>query len=133
MKQLTGLLFVSWLLAACSQTNTMPTDPLTPVEQPAQEVVEVLPEPTKIPILVSPTIPSEPPTPTEAIGLEPPTTAVEPTVTVEPIDVEPSTEPETIVKPAPDQPAQVNGSYEGTYYRGSADAPVTLIDYSDFL
>jgi hypothetical protein len=26
-----------------------------------------------------------------------------------------------------------NGTYEGTYFRGLATAPVTMIDYSDFL
>lgn len=28
---------------------------------------------------------------------------------------------------------QRNGAYEGTYFRGLATAPVTMIDYSDFL
>jgi hypothetical protein len=59
--------------------------------------------------------------------------AVESTATVEPIDIEPGIEPETLVVPEPDQPLQVNGSYESTYFRGSADAPVTLVDFSDFL
>ena len=27
----------------------------------------------------------------------------------------------------------VNGLYEGTYFRGLDSAPVTMIDYSDFL
>jgi hypothetical protein len=133
MKRLTGLLLFGWLLAACSPTNTAPTDPLTPVEQAAQEVVEVLPEPTETPEVVSPTTLAEPPTPTEAIGQETPTMAVESTATIEPIDVELGTEPEMLVEPEPDQPLQMNGSYESTYFRGSADAPVTLVDFSDFL
>ncbi len=133
MKRLTGLLFFAWLLAACSPTNTVPSDPPTSVEQTAQGIVEVLPEPTNTPDLVSPTTLSEPPTPTEALGQEPPTSTVEFTVTVEPIDVEPSMEPEALVEPTIVQPVQVNGSYESTYFRGSADAPVTLIDFSDFL
>jgi hypothetical protein len=69
----------------------------------------------------------------EAIGQEPPTVAAESTEMVESIDVEPSMEPETLVEPAPDPPVQVNGPYENTYFRGSADAPVTLVDFSDFL
>jgi PBP1b-binding outer membrane lipoprotein LpoB len=28
---------------------------------------------------------------------------------------------------------QFNGEYEDTFYRGSATAPITMIDYSDFL
>ena len=28
---------------------------------------------------------------------------------------------------------QINGQYEGTFYRGLATAPITMIDYSDFL
>ena len=27
----------------------------------------------------------------------------------------------------------VNGHYEGTYFRGLESAPITMIDYSDFL
>ena len=28
---------------------------------------------------------------------------------------------------------QFNGEYEGTFYRGLATAPITMVDYSDFL
>jgi hypothetical protein len=35
--------------------------------------------------------------------------------------------------PAATATVMVDGPYEGTYFRGFADAPITLIDYSDFL
>jgi cytoskeletal protein RodZ len=128
MKRLTGLLTIAWLLAACSPTNTVPSDQPAPVEQEAQEIVEVLPEPTVTPEVVSPTTLTEQPMPTEVLEQAPPTATTEPTTTVEPMDVEPSQEPES-----PEEEAQVNGLYENTYFRGSTDAPVTLIDFSDFL
>jgi hypothetical protein len=51
------------------------------------------------------------------------------------------TEPETAepqptaaeAETAPTAEGQINGRYETTYFRGSETAPVTMIDYSDFL
>jgi hypothetical protein len=52
--------------------------------------------------------------------------AEQPTATAEP---SPTTPPQATETPAP----AFNGEYEGTYFRGLATAPITMIDYSDFL
>jgi len=41
--------------------------------------------------------------------------------------------PATATLPAATAAPEINGEYEGTFYRGSATAPITMIDYSDFL
>jgi hypothetical protein len=61
-----------------------------------------------------------PPKATEPSPSEEEANTPEPAPTVEPTAV-------TVEEPA------INGPYEKTYFRGSANAPVTLIDYSDFL
>jgi len=47
----------------------------------------------------------------------------------QPATAEPASEPTATATARP----QFNGEYEGTFYRGSAAAPITMVDYSDFL
>ena len=120
------LLFILMLaLAACSGDETAnETAEQTVATQPAAAVptVEepiVADEPTQEPAADAPTLE---PTPTEAQAtaeIEPETAEPQPT----------AAEAET----APTAEGQINGRYETTYFRGSETAPVTMIDYSDFL
>jgi len=94
-------------------TNTGDPEP-SATEAIAEESVEDLtptePSPTLAP-MESPTASNTPPpveTPTEVVATEVPDT---PTI----------------------QAAVINGPYENTYFRGSSSAPITMIDYSDFL
>ena len=41
--------------------------------------------------------------------------------------------PATATVPTATMAPVINGEYEGTFYRGLASAPITMIDYSDFL
>jgi hypothetical protein len=73
--------------------------------------------------------------PTEAIPTEPPfETPVDPTSSpvIEPTEVT-AIEPTATLVASAGEEAIFNGPYENTYFRGSAVAPVTMIDYSDFL
>lgn len=71
------------------------------------------------------------------VGLPSPTAAPGVTVAAETPVAPPTDAPITPgALPPTEEPAanvQVNGPYEQTYFRGRADAPVTMIDYSDFL
>ena len=127
MKKLS--LFISLIiliLAACSPAGeeTIPSQNVEPAPTEAsselatgadevREADELPPappeEPTQAP--AAPEAPDEPPA--EPTATEPePTAEPQPTATAEP---------------------QFNGEYEGTFYRGLATAPITMIDYSDFL
>jgi len=56
------------------------------------------------------------------------------TAMAQPTTETPATEmPPTVTPPAATAAPEINGEYEGTYYRGLANAPITMIDYSDFL
>jgi hypothetical protein len=124
--------WVFWLLPlllfliACSADELAATMPVTdraaedeipPTQVPAETIASATEEPIASP--VEPTTVPEPATPTAI----PTATTVEETIVVETVEVEASPTIETIV----------NGQYENTYFRGSETAPVTLIDYSDFL
>jgi hypothetical protein len=72
---------------------------------------------------------------TEVIPTEPPfETPVDPTSSpvIEPTEVT-AIEPTATLVTSAGEKANFNGPYENTYFRGSAAAPVTMIDYSDFL
>lgn len=73
-------------------------------------------EPTAVP--TDPPPPTTEPAPTEATALLP----TEPLPTVVPAPVE-----------AVDVVVEYGRTQEGAFYRGAANAPVTLIDFSDFL
>ncbi len=67
------------------------------------------------------------PTPTPAVVDEPaPEEAGEE-------EAPPSPEPAGRPADTPVPAVTFNGTYENTYFRGAADAPVTMFDYSDFL
>ena len=111
------LLLITLALVACSGVE-QPID--TP---PPATTVGTLPEPMA-------TEPAEPESPTaEATAVEQPAdAATEPPTVAESAATElPATEPPQAAEIA------VNGPYENTYFRGREDAPVTVIDYSDFL
>ena len=118
MKRLILLLLLGLFLVACSAT-TPAADPTLVNNEPAPELSGDVAS-------VEPTAGSEPAVPTAVptAGVEP-TTEVEPTMATEPTEV-----PLTVTS----EPGGMNGRNEdGTFYRGAPDAPVTIIEYSDFL
>ena len=108
------------LLTACSPStsNDAPeTEPETAVFEPTQ--ADIAATPTLTPTEVPPTTPSEPAEPTAVPTDEPVTEEV----VEEPVVAE--VEPETAV---------ISGrTDEGAFFYGDPNAPITLIDYSDFL
>jgi len=135
-KRLLPLCFLVVLtVAACSQAaESTPTEPAATDPAATEPAADL---PTTTPVVenepVAPTIAateSEPFTePTQATVEQPDSPEqqstdlpVIPTATVAPPTVAPPTE--VVV---------FNGAYENTYFRGSESAPVTIIDYSDFL
>lgn len=102
------------LLAACSGSES-----------------QVAPEPTAI-TDAQPTAAAAAPTDT----LPPPVVTEAPTETAAaplPIDPSPTAAPTEALATATSEPVLVDGPYEQTFFRGRADAPLTMIDYSDFL
>ena len=120
-KPLLLLMFILLVLAACSDGEETTSNPLegAAVSAPTATVASTQPP-------ANPTegaVPATEPVPTEAETVaesEPETVAPEPT----------ASEAETA---PPVEASQINGTYEQTYFRGSATAAVTMIDYSDFL
>jgi ABC-type glycerol-3-phosphate transport system substrate-binding protein len=92
--------------AATVTAATEPAESSTPVQEEVPATLE--PTPTEAQTVVEAEPETADPTPTEAAA-------------------------ETEAEEAPAVEAQYNGTYESTYFRGSATAPVTMIDYSDFL
>jgi len=119
------LLFIALLvLAACSGDETTSETAVENAEtQPAATAATVIEPatvaPTDEPAADAPTIEPAPTEAMEAAETEPETAVPEPTAT-------------TAEEASPEE-VQFNGPYETTYFRGSATAPVTMIDYSDFL
>jgi hypothetical protein len=124
MKWLVVLLLAVFIGAGCAQAEVPPTAP-PPTEVQPTEIVATAPPATELPAVaeVETAIEPEHTVPAE-ITAEP--TAVPPTATAEP---EAAGQQESTT----DEVVAINGVYENSYFRGSADAPVTLIDYSDFL
>lgn len=89
-------------------TSTIAVETATPKS-------ETFPTPTEVASVLPPTE-----SPTEQSVEQPDATATEITVT-------------EVVESPTSEPIEVNGPYENTYYRGLATAPITMIDYSDFL
>ncbi|MGD8585172.1 MAG: hypothetical protein PVH65_17865 [Chloroflexota bacterium] len=122
----TVLIVVIALLVGCSSTVEAPagqqrSEPTEAATVQATVAKEAAPEPTDT---AAPAEPTETTTgqPEDAATQEP---EAEPTPTEE----QPTAEP---LPTATDGP-QFNGEYEETFYRGLATAPITMIDYSDFL
>lgn len=117
------LSIASFILVACGGSTTTNQE-----ENPNQgDVSEMTTEPAESPATVVAS-PTEPATviPATAILSDPTreeTAPLEPTIVA---TIEPSPQPE-------EQTAAFNGPFENTYYRGAEDAPITMIDYSDFL
>lgn len=115
------------MIGGCGQSDPPPTT--APTEAPAIE-----PEATMIPITESTAVVEE--DPVVEVEQVAPTENAAPAV-VEPTDVPPTitaaVEPAEETEPVADDAEIYNGVYEYSYFRGSAAAPVTLIDYSDFL
>jgi PBP1b-binding outer membrane lipoprotein LpoB len=128
MKWLFLLLLGALISTGCGQTDTPPTAPPS-TAAPTAETVATIPPTT------------EPPAEAEVeTAVEPeqaaPTESLTPSL-AEPTDVPPTA---TAVADSAGQqessvaePVVFNGVYENSYFRGAADAPVTMIDYSDFL
>jgi hypothetical protein len=125
------LLTLLLVLAACSGDGegpelsgaVLPTEPAATVAAAVEPAESSAPAQGQAPEVDAPTLE---PTPTEAQAVtesDPETAETQPT---EPVA-------ETVTEEAPPAEAQFNGTYESTYFRGSATAAVTLIDYSDFL
>ncbi len=124
MKSKWFLVFLIFILGCQAQT-VVPEPPAQSNEQPAvQEVVEEVVE-------VEPTTPPEPEEPTAVPTVE--------IVSEEPVADEPS--PTAIPEPEPtEEPVEEVVNFMeagrtplGAYYLGSPDAPIRMIDYSDFL
>jgi hypothetical protein len=138
MKQITILLLFISLFVACS-----PSGEPTASEQPAAPIAEVAVEATAVPSADTPRT-EELPAPVMA---EPAAEEVAETAVEEPeaTSVSPESEPlalpeneETAVEP--EAPVEETDSVvisgridEGAFFLGDPNAPVTLIDYSDFL
>jgi len=112
------LLLPLLFLMACGNNAAAPT--LAPTAEIAPSAAAVQPTST-LPATNTPAafIPTEP----AATALADPTAA--------PAEIAPDA---TASLPTAEPPVAFNGKNEdGTFFRGRADAPVTLIDYSDFL
>lgn len=115
-----SILLLALLLAAC--TSSVEESPGPTPADPTATVVAREEEPTEAPAEMT----------------EAPKDAATATVTQEAQVAEQSTakaEPSPIAPPEPTETSApaFNGEYEGTYFRGLATAPITMIDYSDFL
>ena len=109
------VVFLLLFLVACGGNGTVPPT-VAPTAEMLPDAAASRPTPTAIPVTST--------TPPPAIA----------TVADTSTDVPATVTPEV----APDQPTAttipINGKNEdGTFFRGRADAPVTFIDYSDFL
>ena len=124
MKWFFVLILAAFIDSGCSQAKIPPTAP-PPAEVQPTEKVATAPPATELPAVAEVETVIEPEHSAPAkITAEP--TALPPTTTADPDSAgqQDSTADETVA---------INGVYENSYFRGSADAPVTLIDYSDFL
>ena len=120
---ITILLLAIALLIGCSSVVEAPAE-----EQSAEPTQEAVAQAT----LAEEAAPAATNTATQAVATETPAGQAEGAATQEVLaaTAEPSPTPEP---PTATASPQVNGQYEETYYRGLATAPITMIDYSDFL
>jgi hypothetical protein len=121
----TTLVLAIALLIGCSSTVEAPagqevSEPTGAAAVRATAAQELAPEPTDTATPAA--------TKTAAGQVEEP--AGREPATTEPVATEPAPTPEP---PTATTTPQINGRYEETYYRGLATAPITMIDYSDFL
>ena len=118
------ILLLLFIVAACSpapdSAATVPPTPESSIK------VDEVPENGIDQPAVSPTEVAPTEAPTESLDDPTATPVIEPTE-------EPTAEPIATIVLTPEEEVVFNGPYENTYFRGSATAPVTLIDYSDFL
>lgn len=122
MRQSTFWIPLVLVLVACG-TEPAPDQIATLEELPTSTIAvetatpqsEIFPTPTEVAAVLPPTE-----SPTEQSIEQPGATATEITAT-------------EVVEIPTSEPVEVNGPYENTYYRGLATAPITMIDYSDFL
>lgn len=127
MRYWAALLFMtSLILSACGGAE--PSDQAaTPQQEDAGAAGTT--EPGEIPTTVTDM-------PTEAATVIP-VTATQPEITIDkPKETESAPMIAPTAEPSPTQPEQevaFNGQFENTYFRGAANAPITIIDYSDFL
>ena len=106
--------FLLFLLACTAETAVEPViEPSATTVSPTATVMIEAVEPTAVP--------TQPPAPTN----EP-----EP---AKPTALPPTAPPPTAVPEATTTAVGFGRTPEGAFYHGAADAPVTLIDYSDFL
>lgn len=105
-----------FLLAACTAetaVDPVPDPTVTAVPSTAAVVMETI-EPTAVP--TNPSMPTDEPSPAEPTQ-QPPTKPV----------------PTAVTEEAAEVVVEYGRTPEGAYFKGAANAPVTLIDYSDFL
>lgn len=119
MKKVCLLFIFIFLLAACSP----PSDGSAP--EPEQAEATAVLEPTQPIAAVTPTLAA-----TDA----PPTTAPEPNEpTAVPTEELIPTEAPIVEEVAPETAVVSGRTEEGAFFYGDPNAPITLIDYSDFL
>lgn len=121
MKHTALVLLTGWfLLAGCAPGET-PDEPAAVSEPTARPTVEI-PATVTAPPIVAPG--------------EPAATAAQESAPVRAITdtPAPTTEPDPSLQPEPTAAPVIYGrTEEGAFFHGTPDAPVTLIDYSDFL
>ncbi len=122
MRQIALLFSLILILVACgSETRSQPF--VTIQELPSRMIAtEVATEE-----------PSKDPTPTEAPLVLPPTASPVEQNTEQPVEAPTEIVATEVAETPTSLPVEINGQYENTYFRGLATAPITMIDYSDFL
>jgi protein-disulfide isomerase len=123
MKQSLALLLLLFVLSACGGTTA---EPVAPSPQ-AVEMTEI-PAPTAVP---TPT--SAPAAPSTVIAAEATKTVEATTPTVETAAELPELEAEVGAADEPDWLTVEGKTDEGLTYLGNPNAPITILDYSDFL
>jgi protein-disulfide isomerase len=135
MKRLTLILLLFSLLAACSPSGEQAAPAAETTLEPTAVVESEAPRSTTADNAELPAPVLQDVEPTTAAAAE--TAVVEPTIAATVAVVEPTATPEEAAADeasTADGPMVVSGRLdEGAFFRGDPNAPVTLIDYSDFL
>ncbi len=127
MRRIALIIILALVLVACGPKDE-PLPTVTIQEQPTNTMA---PE-----TIVAETIAEEPidnPTPTEPPPTFPPTASPEASKTSLPVITPTEAVVTEVAESSPNETSEFNGQYENTFFRGSSNAPITLIDYSDFL